>query len=287
MKWITRCPECATVYQVVPDQLQVAKGWLRCGQCQQAFDSTGLILAWSGEAAPVLPDAVGASTQRLVIEDLLKKEDRSEPLPSKASDDLASFEEALASFKPDLDKIMDTLSAAPLDQAQAEAAQAAASPAPAQEAAPPSRIGSVLAAGVLCVGLLAQVLWIERHTVLARWPAMEGPFKAVCGALACQVGVLRDVEAVVIDTSSFIQRDEAHVLTWTVRNTRDQALAMTALELSLQDAQGKALIRRVFLPADVGAPEVLLPGQSWSGELLVRVAPDLPVAGYRVLSFYP
>ena len=265
MKWITRCPECATVYQVVPDQLQVAKGWLRCGQCQQAFDSTGLILAWSGEAAPVLPDAVGASTQRLVIEDLLKKEDRSEPLPSKASDDLASFEEALASFKPDLDKIMDTLSAAPLDQAQAEAEQAAASPAPAQEAAPPSRIGSVLAAGVLCVGLLAQVLWIERHTVLARWPAMEGPFKAVCGALACQVGVLRDVEAVVID----------------------QALAMTALELSLQDAQGKALIRRVFLPADVGAPEVLLPGQSWSGELLVRVAPDLPVAGYRVLSFYP
>lgn len=287
MKWITRCPECAAVYQVVSDQLQVARGWLRCGQCQHAFDSTGLILAWAGEAADVpSPDAGAAGPQRLVIEELLKKEDRSVvPAHATAADDLASFAEALSSFKPDIEKTIAQLSALRVDETQAAAQDV--SPDPASEAVPRSRLRSMLLGGVLLVGVLVQALWIERHAVLARWPVMDGPINAVCRAFSCEAEFLRDVDAVVIDTSGFIQRDDLHALTWTVRNTRDQALAMTALELTLQDAQGKALIRRVFLPADVGAPKALLPKQSWSGELLMRVPLDEPVAGYRVLSFYP
>lgn len=36
---ITRCPACATMFKVVPDQLRVSEGWVRCGHCAEVFDA--------------------------------------------------------------------------------------------------------------------------------------------------------------------------------------------------------------------------------------------------------
>lgn len=289
MNWITRCPECATVYQVAPDQLQVAKGWLRCGQCQHDFDSTGLILAWAGSGSAVTTQKLDApASERLDIEDLLKREDRTavRTRPT-ASVDLASFEEALSSFKPDIQKTIAELTSTPSVSAASEAMTEATGPDSQEASAPNRRSPSVLWVWILLMVLLAQCLWIERHALMARWPVLEAPFKAVCRAVACDSEFLRDVNAMVIDSSSFTQRDEGHELVWTIRNSGEQALAMTALELTLQDVQGQPLLRRALLPADVGAPPVLMPGQIWAGQLLMRVDSQIPVTGYRVLSFYP
>jgi len=39
MSQITRCPHCDTTFRVVPDQLRIADGWVRCGQCKEVFDA--------------------------------------------------------------------------------------------------------------------------------------------------------------------------------------------------------------------------------------------------------
>jgi predicted Zn finger-like uncharacterized protein len=39
MSMLTRCPACQTCYRVVPDQLRVSQGWVRCGQCKEIFDA--------------------------------------------------------------------------------------------------------------------------------------------------------------------------------------------------------------------------------------------------------
>ena len=39
MNLITRCPACATMFKVVPDQLRVSDGWVRCGRCDEVFDA--------------------------------------------------------------------------------------------------------------------------------------------------------------------------------------------------------------------------------------------------------
>lgn len=39
MSLITRCPACATMFKVVPDQLRISEGWVRCGQCEVVFDA--------------------------------------------------------------------------------------------------------------------------------------------------------------------------------------------------------------------------------------------------------
>ncbi|HRD95389.1 MAG TPA: DUF3426 domain-containing protein [Rubrivivax sp.] len=35
-----RCPACHTVFRVVPDQLRVSQGWVRCGRCSEVFNAT-------------------------------------------------------------------------------------------------------------------------------------------------------------------------------------------------------------------------------------------------------
>lgn len=40
MSMITGCPACGTLFKVVPDQLKVSEGWVRCGHCSEVFDAT-------------------------------------------------------------------------------------------------------------------------------------------------------------------------------------------------------------------------------------------------------
>jgi predicted Zn finger-like uncharacterized protein len=39
MSLITQCPACSTMFKVVPDQLRISEGWVRCGQCDEVFDA--------------------------------------------------------------------------------------------------------------------------------------------------------------------------------------------------------------------------------------------------------
>jgi predicted Zn finger-like uncharacterized protein len=49
MSLITSCPACGTMFRVVPDQLKISEGWVRCGHCTEVFDAT----AHLAEQAPV------------------------------------------------------------------------------------------------------------------------------------------------------------------------------------------------------------------------------------------
>lgn len=40
MSLLTRCPACETLYKLVPDQLRISQGWVRCGQCSEIFDAS-------------------------------------------------------------------------------------------------------------------------------------------------------------------------------------------------------------------------------------------------------
>src|SRR5665647_900186 len=64
MSLITRCPACETLFKVVPDQLRVSEGWVRCGQCKDIFDAAlHLVPATPAPQLPLaqqleLPDAL-------------------------------------------------------------------------------------------------------------------------------------------------------------------------------------------------------------------------------------
>lgn len=62
MSLITRCPTCETLFRVVPDQLRVSEGWVRCGHCEEIFDASLHLLAPSTQVQmpPAQPEDQGA-----------------------------------------------------------------------------------------------------------------------------------------------------------------------------------------------------------------------------------
>jgi predicted Zn finger-like uncharacterized protein len=74
---ITRCPACGTRFRVVPDQLRISEGWVRCGHCAEVFDAArhlgapeettqaALPTAEPVPAEPALPQTPPAETQDL------------------------------------------------------------------------------------------------------------------------------------------------------------------------------------------------------------------------------
>lgn len=55
MALTTRCPQCGTTFKVVPDQLRVRNGLVRCGACSTVFDGRACLLPEAGSLPPAAP----------------------------------------------------------------------------------------------------------------------------------------------------------------------------------------------------------------------------------------
>ncbi|WP_332777287.1 DUF3426 domain-containing protein [Polaromonas sp.] len=173
------------------------------------------------------------------------------------------------------------------------------------------------ALGVLALLLLAtlalQGMVQQRDRLAALEPRLQPWLQLLCVQLDCEIGPLRHIESVVVDSSSFNKLgSDAYRLSFTIKNTSAVPLAMPSLELSLTDSQEQALVRRVLTPAQFGARAgTLEAGADFAGMVVLKVsgngagasvapassasstssAPSplapLRIAGYRVLVFYP
>lgn len=55
MSLTTRCPACGTLFRVVPDQLRISEGWVRCGRCAAVFDAHAHMPGSGAFDPPALP----------------------------------------------------------------------------------------------------------------------------------------------------------------------------------------------------------------------------------------
>ena len=142
--------------------------------------------------------------------------------------------------------------------------------------------------------LTVQVLHHEHDAIAARQPGLRPLLARVCAVTGCQLSALRQIGDVTIDGAAFVREKvgDGYRLSFTLRNAASVPLAMPAIELSLLDTQEQAVVRRVLLPADFGAPaELAARGERVASMLLALDATQAaslpPVAGYRLVAFYP
>ena len=149
---------------------------------------------------------------------------------------------------------------------------------------------------VLAVLLLGvQVLRHERDGIVARQPNLRPAFAALCRVTGCELTALRQIGDIVIEGAAFAREKTAnndYRLSFTLRNGAAVPLAMPAVELSLLDTQERAVVRRVLMAADYGAPAVLAARSDQAASLplslsATEAATLPPIAGYRVEAFYP
>jgi predicted Zn finger-like uncharacterized protein len=189
------------------------------------------------------------------------------------------------------------------DDARAEApADADASGEPsflrAHEAQPPRAVRAALAGAcaLLLPLLLAQLLLIARAPLIVAFPSLRPALQALCAPLGCTASwpMRPDLLAVVSSELQAVPGTDALELDTVLRNRAAFPLALPAVELTISDSIGHAVVRKVFLPADyLGST---LEGDPAAGnipagaDLAVRVAFSLPgvnAAGFEAYPFYP
>lgn len=304
------------MFNVVTDQLKVSQGWVRCGQCADVFDAKIHLQAENTPSPSQLPPI-----------------SNDEPSPSA----LASTGSGYVSYAEDVAAALNT----PNENA-ASVSVDAPSPVPtaaSEEAEPlfvdtldtdsndiPSDISNDVSfvrdarrqafwrkplirlvfglLALLLLGLLVlQAAVMQSDSLAAYEPRLKPALQMLCERLACQVGPVRQIEAIVIDSSSFKKINDAGIyrLTFTVKNTRSAPVSMPWLEVTLTDTQEQPVLRRVLSPAQFSAASSMLAASvGFSADLSLQVVVNpspsndakpigssLRVAGYRLLAFYP
>ena len=312
----TRCSACGTVFRVVPDQLRVSEGWVRCGRCAQVFNAleslvdleTGMPRRSGVGLAPLVddesPDADFEFAQPAAkpgAPPLPPQAPAPPPAPPPAPAMRAGRpEEAAAQYTAD-----DTQSlTAPLDtEAEGDGElQAADKPSFVRNAeraerwrSPRVRLALLVLAVLGALGLAAQVGIEYRDLLAARLPALRPLIAQACARLGCEVGSARAIESLSVESSGLVrvERSSLYRLQVTLRNRAGIELAVPALDVTLTDSQGELIARKVLRLADLGAPQATIgAGRELSVQATLQAAAGSdavaqPIAGYTIDLFYP
>ena len=146
----------------------------------------------------------------------------------------------------------------------------------------------------LALGLLlgAQLLMNEHDRIAAIEPGVKPWVKEFCLVAECTLAPLRQIESIVIDSSSFNKiRGDVYRLNFSLKNAAPTELALPAIELSLTDVHDQPLMRRVFEPEELGIKSGVLQAGSESSTSVTLGIKNTGgadrIAGYRILAFYP
>ncbi len=151
------------------------------------------------------------------------------------------------------------------------------------------RTGLGVIAMVLLCTLTLQMVLQERDRIAAMDVRVRPWLQRLCEPLQCTLAPLRQISDVVIESSSFNKaRGDSYQLVFVIKNRATLPLSMPAMELTLTDTQDQPVLRRVFLPQEMGAPAELPALGEWTSSVAVVVTTGgARVAGYRLLAFYP
>lgn len=313
MSLATRCTSCGTIFRVVQDQLKVSEGWVRCGRCDEVFNALEGLFDLTREQPPKwepensdkaradLAQRRDAHFESATTDDdeqptvaELDEDDRIasrffqaeqrdvQRSPAEAVDERDRAEFADAQFDPESDDSGAEPTPTPefVLKAQREA----------RRRGPLPRLLMSLLALALLATLTVQIGHQFRDTIAARWPAARPLLAQGCAWLGCRIDAPRRIDDISVENSALARNSspsDSFRLSVTLRNRGALLVALPAIELSLTDASGQLVARRVLTSSDFrSAPSVIQPGSEAALQLLLSTG-AVPVAGYTVEVFYP
>jgi predicted Zn finger-like uncharacterized protein len=279
MALATTCPQCKTSFKVVPDQLKLRRGLVRCGMCQHVFSGIDYI-------SQVLPAATTSKNASIP-----------KSTPASADTDTDNEENLNTAFF-----IPDTV-LAPTTQMMTEAFESRVNRESTELAKPPSSIklreddallrsGApksalfdqsdeqelsavnffsgdeqrkgmkgfanrnelfLAVAGIALVSLLLlQLLVGARHSMAAHFPSLSPAIEAISSLAGLKVETPRALDRLTIESFEFQASNtpDIYSLSAILRNGASHVVHWPAIELSLTDTAGSVLLRKVLLPGE-------------------------------------
>lgn len=330
MSLITRCPVCGTMFKVVADQLKVAQGWARCGHCTEIFDASAHLQTGEAASEELAADPVVTASNMAAdfdpvrwLKDIQDYQQSREQAAKFDAPPVHALPDDLPSRRPALTHTAaaDDFGVRSLDAAESEAVAFDTTDVAAMESEAPSDVSFVRDARrkafwgkplarwslsvisvLLLLALTLQWVMQQKDTLAVREPRLVPLLQMLCIPLRCDIRPPRDIDALVIDSSTFTRiGPEAYRLNFALKNTGSMSLEIPFLEVTLTDTRDQAVVRRVLAPAQFAANAATLAAHAEllgvvnmkvSGAAGVDAVPAQPpaplrVAGYRILAFYP
>jgi len=281
----TQCPHCHTTFRVAQDQLKLRDGLVRCGQCKEVFNGIEHLLPsdWPAQAPAVpIPPQTRTFPENwfeLPLDDGHRPEHAGRRSPSERPP------RPLPKFTPAAPAAPETAAEEPNFVKRGRRKQ---------RMKRISRILMGIGSVILLLGLMAQSLYALRNQIALWLPQTKPLLEQACAVLACRIDLPAQIDAVSIESSelqTLAPNRDIYVLTALLRNRSASVQAWPHIELTLNDANEKPLVRRVFAGREyVGSDQEAAQGFAAASEqpikLFFEVSPLKP-AGYRVYLFYP
>ena len=154
------------------------------------------------------------------------------------------------------------------------------------------RVAMALGSVTLLLLLLLQVMTTFRNPLAAQFPQWKPTLVALCSVSGCQVDLPAQIEALSIEQGELqTLKEQTFSYVSLLRNQSRSVQAWPSLELTLNDANDKPVLRRViaprdYLPANVDVSKGLGPRSEQT--IKVYFALDqLTASGYHIAIFYP
>lgn len=137
-------------------------------------------------------------------------------------------------------------------------------------------------------GLALQMLVAWHDPIAQRAPVLRPLVEVVCVIVECRVEAPRRLTLVSVESSEFHHlAGSIYRLTTRLRNRDGIALSMPSVDLSMTDANGDLVARKVLQPSDFGSRSRSIgAGQELTLQAVLDTGPR-NVAGYTIELFYP
>ena len=293
MTLATRCPSCHTTFRVVKDQLRLAEGWVRCGRCEDIFRATDHLVDLTGPPRAPSAETHQVRDQEATVSAVPGPELPEPAVPTSAFPVTELMDMVEPRWAPEPDPEPPTPgpgdNAASTHASQQDLRHFAWEQGP--TAAPMARWLRVTLGALVLIStltLLAQATWTFREPLARQGVPVLPTLYSLCAPWGCEATPLADLDGLVIESSELTRlAGGVHLLNLTLRNRRSMDLRMPALELTLTDATGAVLLRRVVEPRDWGYLGQTLGAQAEAPIRLGLDAGQRLVAGYSLELFYP
>ncbi|MBB5203484.1 putative Zn finger-like uncharacterized protein [Inhella inkyongensis] len=325
MSLATRCPSCATVFRVAEDQLRVSEGFVRCGRCDAVFNAREQLFDLDGEPAARQADPVPPMDPAPppAYESAVPTPEETAPYEAE---EFAATVQTDAEFEPDphaealedgrrepsfsalgfgedaaVDpnaRLRELLGATEQPATKEVALAGAPGSAPKAESfaslrSPPSPRRSTwrqglawLSLALLVIGLPLQWAWWERDALRARWPWAEAAWLQACGT--CSPVAWKRLEGLVVAASGLqpTPQGQAYHLSLRIENRNPHSLALPWVDLKLNDAEGRLLLRRSLSPQELGQKQQRIEAGA-SLDLGATFSLAGRLTGYEISLFHP
>ena len=152
----------------------------------------------------------------------------------------------------------------------------------------------IIGALLLFIGALAQATYTFRNQIAARLPQSKPALIAACAIAGCKIEWPTQIDLLTIESSelqALPNNSNTFSLTLLLRNHGSSTEAWPNIQLTLNDENERAVVRRIFIPREyLGSAAEMEKGFPDNTEQTAKVfftLAQLKASGYRVYLFYP